>query len=257
MIIRVSELEEQGLRIDDVEAFASVRPDPSWRLESIALQVEPDGRDVLVHGRLGASMSLTCGRCVETFPGRVDDRHGRPPRPATSWRRERRARRRRSRRGFLRRRSGRSGSRGGERGDAGAADEASVPARLPRAVRHVRSQPQRGGVYVRAAPARPAAGAPCATSPPGRPTEIRWTDRKDVPSCRCRNDATPARAGASAAPTTSWRLHPRRVSPVSGEQAATPHLPALRVLQGSRSSLRRNGVRPPRPTRVVVGGRSR
>jgi uncharacterized protein len=72
MIIRVSELEEQGLRIDDVAAFASVHPDPTWHLESIALEVEPDGADVFVRGRLGATVSLTCGRCVETFPGRID-----------------------------------------------------------------------------------------------------------------------------------------------------------------------------------------
>jgi hypothetical protein len=35
MIIRVSELEEQGLRIDDVGALASALGDPSWRLESV------------------------------------------------------------------------------------------------------------------------------------------------------------------------------------------------------------------------------
>ena len=31
MIIRVSELEDEGLRIDDVEALAGVFSDPSWR----------------------------------------------------------------------------------------------------------------------------------------------------------------------------------------------------------------------------------
>jgi uncharacterized protein len=72
MIIRVSELEEQGLRIDDVAAFAGALSDPTWRLESIALEVEPDGTEVFVRGRLAATVSLTCGRCVETFPGRID-----------------------------------------------------------------------------------------------------------------------------------------------------------------------------------------
>jgi uncharacterized protein len=72
MIIRVSELEEQGLRIDDVAAFADALNDPAWRLESIALEIEPDGTDVFVRGRLAATVPLTCSRCVETFPGRID-----------------------------------------------------------------------------------------------------------------------------------------------------------------------------------------
>jgi uncharacterized protein len=72
MIIRVSELEEQGLRIDDVAAFADALTDPTWRLESIALEIEPDGTDVFVRGRLAATVPLTCGRCVETFSGRID-----------------------------------------------------------------------------------------------------------------------------------------------------------------------------------------
>jgi uncharacterized protein len=72
MIIRVSELEEHGLRIDDVGAVASALSDPSWRLESVALDVEADGTEVLVRGRLAATVPLTCARCVEAFPGRVD-----------------------------------------------------------------------------------------------------------------------------------------------------------------------------------------
>jgi uncharacterized protein len=72
MIIRVSELEEQGLRIDDAGALASAFTDPTWRLESVALDVEADGTEVFVRGRLAATMPLTCSRCVEAFPGRVD-----------------------------------------------------------------------------------------------------------------------------------------------------------------------------------------
>jgi uncharacterized protein len=71
MIVRVSELEEQGLRIDDVAAFATALADP-WRLDSIELEVERDGVDVFVRGRLGASVPLVCSRCLEPFPGRVD-----------------------------------------------------------------------------------------------------------------------------------------------------------------------------------------
>ena len=72
MIIRVSELDESGLRIDDVAALGPVFTDPAWRLESVALEVEPDGRDVFVRGRLVATMPQTCSRCLEDFAARVD-----------------------------------------------------------------------------------------------------------------------------------------------------------------------------------------
>jgi len=71
MIVRVSELEQQGLRIDDVAAFATALADP-WRLDSVALEIEPDGADVFVRGHLAATVPLVCGRCLESFAGRVD-----------------------------------------------------------------------------------------------------------------------------------------------------------------------------------------
>jgi len=72
MIIHVSELEEQGLRIDDVDALATALPDPTWRLESLTLEVEADGAEVFVRGRLAVTAPQTCGRCLEVFPARVD-----------------------------------------------------------------------------------------------------------------------------------------------------------------------------------------
>jgi uncharacterized protein len=72
MIIRVSELEEQGLRIDDVEALHRTFGDPSWRLESVALDIEADGVEVFVTGRLVLTLPQTCGRCLESFPSRVE-----------------------------------------------------------------------------------------------------------------------------------------------------------------------------------------
>jgi uncharacterized protein len=72
MIIHVSELEETGLRIDDVAAFSTALRDPAWQLDAIALEVEPDGADVLVRGRLAATVPLTCGRCLETFSAHFD-----------------------------------------------------------------------------------------------------------------------------------------------------------------------------------------
>src|SRR5687768_9843077 len=85
MIIRVSELDEQGVSVEDVAALASAFADPSWRLDRVQLHVAPEGRDVLVRGRLAATVPQTCGRCAEVFPARVapevDVRLA--PRPAT------------------------------------------------------------------------------------------------------------------------------------------------------------------------------
>jgi DUF177 domain-containing protein len=71
MIIRVSELEEHGLRINQVEALGAVFTDPSWRLDSVALDVEADGAEVFVRGRLSATVPLVCGRCAEGFSGKL------------------------------------------------------------------------------------------------------------------------------------------------------------------------------------------
>src|SRR4029079_7842087 len=71
MIVRVSELEESGLRIEGVEAFAGAFSDPSWRLDAAALEVTPDGAEVFVRGRLAATVPLTCSRCVEEFEASV------------------------------------------------------------------------------------------------------------------------------------------------------------------------------------------
>jgi uncharacterized protein len=72
MIIRVSELEEHGLRIDDVDTLAAAFTDPTWRLDSVALDVQAEGLDVFVRGGLVAMVPQTCGRCLEVFSSRVE-----------------------------------------------------------------------------------------------------------------------------------------------------------------------------------------
>jgi uncharacterized protein len=86
MIIRVSELEEQGLTVADPRALEPAFVDPSWRLDALQLQISPDGADVVVQGRLTATVPQTCGRCLEAFPARVDARVDvrLVPRPATA-----------------------------------------------------------------------------------------------------------------------------------------------------------------------------
>ena len=72
MIIKVSELEEHGLEVRDPQALAPAFSDPSWRLDAVELAVTPDGADVVVQGHLTATAPQTCGRCLESFPARVD-----------------------------------------------------------------------------------------------------------------------------------------------------------------------------------------
>src|SRR6266550_3242585 len=85
MMIRVSELEEQGLAVSDPHALASAFSDASWRLDALDLHIAPDGTDVVVQGRLTATVPQMCGRCLEAFPARVDVRVDvrLMPRPAT------------------------------------------------------------------------------------------------------------------------------------------------------------------------------
>lgn len=72
MIIRVSDIADEGLLIANAGEFVAPFSDRSWRLDSVRLHVSRDGDDVVVVGEIGASVPLTCGRCVEEF--RVDVR---------------------------------------------------------------------------------------------------------------------------------------------------------------------------------------
>ncbi len=68
MIIRVSELPEEGLAIEGVEHLPSPFEDPAWALEALSLFIEKDKDEVLVRGRLRARAPQICGRCLEPFP---------------------------------------------------------------------------------------------------------------------------------------------------------------------------------------------
>jgi uncharacterized protein len=72
MMIRVSELQEAGLTIDDAAALAGAFGDPSWHLDRVHLEVKPDGVDVVVQGQLSATVPQVCGRCLETLPAHVN-----------------------------------------------------------------------------------------------------------------------------------------------------------------------------------------
>ena len=71
MVIRVSEIPDDGLSIEGADRLPEPFRDHSWRLEKLALLVERDDRDVVVRGRIAVSVPQVCGRCLERFPTRV------------------------------------------------------------------------------------------------------------------------------------------------------------------------------------------
>jgi len=86
MIIKVSEIPDEGLAIDAAALPDAPFSDPAWRLEGLSLRLERDDLDVLVHGEIRATVPQVCGRCLELFRARVaasvDVRA--VPRPATA-----------------------------------------------------------------------------------------------------------------------------------------------------------------------------
>jgi uncharacterized protein len=70
MIIRVSDLPDEGLLVANAGEFVAPFADSSWRLDAVRLQVHREGDDVVVVGDIRASVPLVCGRCLEEF--RVD-----------------------------------------------------------------------------------------------------------------------------------------------------------------------------------------
>jgi uncharacterized protein len=67
MIIRVSDLADDGLTVANAAEFVAPFSDRAWRLQSVRLHVVRDGQDVVVTGELAASVPLTCSRCLEEF----------------------------------------------------------------------------------------------------------------------------------------------------------------------------------------------
>ncbi len=65
MIIRVSEIPEEGLRVGSPADLGTVFPDEGWGLNAVALFVERRGTKVTVTGRFGATARLLCSRCLE------------------------------------------------------------------------------------------------------------------------------------------------------------------------------------------------
>lgn len=72
MLIRVSEIPEDGLSVEGPEAVERPFADLAWQLEALSLHVEKDGSVVSIRGGLTARVPLSCGRCLEPFHLQVE-----------------------------------------------------------------------------------------------------------------------------------------------------------------------------------------
>jgi uncharacterized protein len=72
MVIRVSEIPEEGLRFEGPEAFPEPFQDRAWRLEDAQLAVDKDGDVVFVHGLCRSRVPQVCSRCLEPYEATVE-----------------------------------------------------------------------------------------------------------------------------------------------------------------------------------------
>lgn len=86
MIIRVSDIDSDGLTLANPGEFPAPFTDRAWRLDAVRLDVTREGAEVLVTGQVAATVPLACGRCLEEFPvavrAAVDARFAPRPRVA-------------------------------------------------------------------------------------------------------------------------------------------------------------------------------
>jgi uncharacterized protein len=71
MMIKVSEIPDEGLSIEGAAAVPEPFADRSWALEDLSLFIQRDDDDVVVQGRVAARVPQVCSRCLEPFPLRV------------------------------------------------------------------------------------------------------------------------------------------------------------------------------------------
>jgi uncharacterized protein len=71
MIVRVSEIPEEGLRIVSPGDVGPVFTDEGWSLDDVGLLIERRSDEVAVSGHYEATARLQCSRCLEPLVTRV------------------------------------------------------------------------------------------------------------------------------------------------------------------------------------------
>jgi uncharacterized protein len=71
MLVQISEIPDEGLRVDAPADLGPVFPDEGWSLDRVELHIARQGADVLVTGSFRATARLQCSRCLEPLTSRV------------------------------------------------------------------------------------------------------------------------------------------------------------------------------------------
>jgi uncharacterized protein len=71
MLVTISEIPDEGVRIEAPADLGPVFPDDGWSLDRVDLHIERRGTDVVVTGHFGATARLQCSRCLEPLTSRI------------------------------------------------------------------------------------------------------------------------------------------------------------------------------------------
>src|SRR5262245_17231331 len=71
MIVRISEIPDEGIEVESPGDLGPVFPEEGWSLDAVDLHIERRGGDVLVTGRFRVTVELQCSRCLEPLPTSV------------------------------------------------------------------------------------------------------------------------------------------------------------------------------------------
>jgi uncharacterized protein len=71
MIVLISEIPEEGLRVERTADLGTVFPEEGWSLDAVGLVIERRGGEVVVTGDFQATARLACSRCLEPLVTRV------------------------------------------------------------------------------------------------------------------------------------------------------------------------------------------
>lgn len=71
MIVRVSEIPDDGLDVRSPADLGAVFPETDWTLDTVELHIERRGGEVQVTGSFQATARLQCSRCLEPLVSQV------------------------------------------------------------------------------------------------------------------------------------------------------------------------------------------
>lgn len=71
MIVRVSEIPDEGIQVGSPADLREVFPEEGWTLDDVDLGIARRGTEVAVTGNFRATARFSCSRCLEPFVARI------------------------------------------------------------------------------------------------------------------------------------------------------------------------------------------